>query len=75
MKIIRKKKENVVSFDEVSFGEVFYYDDYEVLYMRIEDSFDKYGEALNAINIDTGETFLFDKYDKVEIIRGNFVEE
>ena len=67
MKIEKKSVANIIPFRDVLEGTVFKDKD-EVVCMKVADSYGKYVMSCNAINLETGNLYLYDDAEEVEVL-------
>ena len=70
MKVIRKRQ-NVCSFEDLDFGDIFKLSETGILFMKIAN---QYSESLNCLDIETGKLYEVDSMDEVIPVDGCFVE-
>ena len=67
MKIEKKSVANIIPFRDVPEGTVFE-DKNEAVCMKVAGSYGRYVMSRNAINLETGNLYLYDDTEEVEVL-------
>jgi hypothetical protein len=71
MKITKKYNDGIVNFSTLEVGDTFMSDN--IIYLRIDDIIDQYGELVNAISFDSGDVIGFGDNDRVKVVQTELI--
>jgi len=71
MKITKKYNDGIVNFSTLEVGDTFMSGN--IVYLRIDDIIDQYGELVNAISLDSGDVIGFGDDDRVKVVQTELI--